>query len=346
MRPAASALRPPLSSSAGSTVDCTAAASASKRRKPGRPLRYSARPTTPAGEHTRFSELMGEVAQIVDQNQKAKQRAEEKRLSKQYKGKQRATEPLAEKSTAPPRSRTEELTDRTNLSTDGEDSWDADLGEASLMDIDPSTLPERRPERAAEVRMPKPKKPPMGPPSHVNTVPSRSASAHSKHPTPQPSPATEIRRSVSSPPHAAPKARPPVQRSATPTHPPQPKAQPVRTRDPSPPKPSSARTAPPPPPTQNRKPPALGMRRTNTHPGVSTTFRPSQELPTKQRGFKPPLARAPEQPSASFPVARRSPSPPPSRGASSAPVVEDPDSSYGDISLDADQLEEIMSQFD
>ncbi|EMD32438.1 hypothetical protein CERSUDRAFT_99520 [Gelatoporia subvermispora B] len=61
-----------------------------------------------------------------------------------------------------------------------------------------------------------------------------------------------------------------------------------------------ASTHKPPPPSlgprasQQSRPPALGMRR--AHIPSSSTFAPSQTLPTRQKGFKPPLSRPPANP--------------------------------------------------
>lgn len=123
--------------------------------------------------------------------------------------------------------------------------------------------------------------------------------------------------------------------------------------------------------------PALGMRRVNTYSGSSspTVLQPSQNLPTKQRGFKVPAIRpsagsqapahsaSPSQTSNTMKIEPRTgsamqhPNPTPSprktrpqsaareRSRSPSPPLE-ADSSYGDISLDMDAVEETMKQYD
>ncbi|KAH9942705.1 hypothetical protein B0H21DRAFT_519087 [Amylocystis lapponica] len=132
------------------------------------------------------------------------------------------------------------------------------------------------------------------------------------------------------------------------------------------PKPSPAHTPEPvtQKPTQPKPVPrALGMRRA-PYSGSSSQFSPSQTLPTKQRGFKPPLLRPrseyPPSPALLTPSSTPSPVPRADREkAASHPVRNreerkpspppaDADSSFGDISLeiDADALEDVLRQYD
>lgn len=118
------------------------------------------------------------------------------------------------------------------------------------------------------------------------------------------------------------------------------------------------------------------MRR--AHAQTTSAFTPSQTLPTKQKGFKPPLARAapPAQPRLP-PVPRTAPRAAPaaalptpeltptSAGApqrtkygdggsgaqaagsrSSSPAPAEADSSYGELPFDIDALEEEMRKYD
>ncbi|OCH92418.1 hypothetical protein OBBRIDRAFT_824716 [Obba rivulosa] len=129
-------------------------------------------------------------------------------------------------------------------------------------------------------------------------------------------------------------------------------------------------------PSQSSRPPALGMRRTHNLP--TSTFAPSQALPTRQRGFKPPLARPPartSKPSSTSRVAAAAtatlPTPDltptsnfsglrttaPQRtkygetgnkagSRSSSPAAPEADSSYGELPFDINALEEEMRKYD
>ncbi|THH18154.1 hypothetical protein EW146_g2786 [Bondarzewia mesenterica] len=120
----------------------------------------------------------------------------------------------------------------------------------------------------------------------------------------------------------------------------------------------------PPAPRPSQRPPALGMRRTHVSRHGLT---PSQSLPTKQRPFRPPLAHphptaAPPAPvpapkpstsSRSYPPPPNLPTPNPSLSglaprprSPSPPAPADPDTSYGDISIDADLLEVELAKYD
>ncbi|KDQ55501.1 hypothetical protein JAAARDRAFT_195870 [Jaapia argillacea MUCL 33604] len=131
----------------------------------------------------------------------------------------------------------------------------------------------------------------------------------------------------------------------------------------------------------NSRPPPLGMRRVHSNPYAGLT--PSQQLPTKQRGFKPPLARAAPAPApprftlmqvqvqdkpgrskSTLPTPDTTPSPAGMRGGKTlpnfdvnlpprvsagdrppSPAPADADSSYGDMSWDM-EMEEAVRQYD
>ncbi|KII85441.1 hypothetical protein PLICRDRAFT_126260 [Plicaturopsis crispa FD-325 SS-3] len=158
-------------------------------------------------------------------------------------------------------------------------------------------------------------------------------------------------------PHTIPAHASPFSASPPPMHPPAvPEARPSQAQarpSQAPPRPSQA------PPRPSQRPPVLGMRRVTPY----STFSTSQSLPSKQKGFKPPLARPP----VNAPPKAAPPAPSPKRAPvtlptpvttpkervpvkrrddrSSSPAPE-ADSSYGEMSFDMDALEATMQQYD
>ncbi|TFY68092.1 hypothetical protein EVG20_g3691 [Dentipellis fragilis] len=144
-------------------------------------------------------------------------------------------------------------------------------------------------------------------------------------------------------------------------------------RAPSPPAPASTPSPPSPVmpvqpiplplPRASQRPPPLGMRRV-----IGTTnsgFTPSQTLPTRQRPFKPPLARPRVNPAPAskgtdaappakatpgrLPTPRSSPPAPAmskQRRVPSPPPPAEADSSYGELSFDIDLLDAEMQKYD
>lgn len=379
MKPAANTLRPSLLPPVGDTSS-SSTLSKDNHRKTGRAPRFQPHPIRPAPENTDFARYTKQVAEMLDRNQNAKQRAEAKRLAKEEKGKQRATEPLfGEKRRVLSSTHSEDAVDRANVSTEAEDSWDVELDEASLMDIEVDKAMERSSAGGACKAKPSSAQIHNSTSSRAKPAPSLLIPTQSKHPPTRPSPADNTRRSVSVPQDLS-KVRSPAS-DFPPSHilPRSTAHTAARSRESSPAKAASGPK--PPQSSQSRGPPALGMRRTNTHSGVASAFRPSQDIPMKQRGFRTPFSRpanaqTPSQamssisnydqsgrmgipPPNSFPVSERSPSPeltrgrpPQARPARSPSQEEDDDaspeadSSYGDISFDEDTLNEIMSQYD
>lgn len=383
LRPAANTLRSSLLSSTGSSTS-SSSISSDKYRKPSRAPRFEPRPIELATD-SNFARYSKQVAELVDRNQDMKKRAEAKKAAKPDKGKQRATElPLSDKHRAPSRTRSEELVDRTNVSTGRDSFWEQDLDEASLMDVDPHLALERTMVADED----------MAPPSLPKTKAVAAGSFRTKPLLPAPvamrpqrtstrtAPGTNPSRSVSMPRDVSKACMPAAESPLPDTACHDQTSLPSRVHTSSPPK------APPAPlqpqSTQSRGPRALGMRRANTHASTSSTFRPSQDIPMKQRGFKTPFARpltsqtAPQyspatdvlvsnphhrrsedasQATNSFPIAENSSTPEEVRGrparaqpaqsrSPSPEIVPEADSSYGDISFDEDTLNEIMSQYD
>ena len=202
---------------------------------------------------------------------------------------------------------------------------------------------------------------PVPQPRPAFAVSTHERSASAEHP-PRPAPALPIHRT-----HTDPSQSSSSRTSTTirkPVAPPAPKPAPIPLA-PAPPRPS-------------QHPPTLGMRRTRAS---TYSITPSQTLPTKQRPFRPPLARPrpaaaataapppPPPPAAPTPPVSRpiyktkpptrdpppaslptpNPSPPvhvAGRARSRSPAPADADSSYGDISIDADLLEAELSKYD
>lgn len=206
---------------------------------------------------------------------------------------------------------------------------------------------------------------PVPQPRPAFAVSTHERSASAEHP-PRPAPALPIHRT-----HTDPSQSSSSRTSTTirkPVAPPAPKPAPIPLA-PAPPRPS-------------QHPPTLGMRRTRAS---TYSITPSQTLPTKQRPFRPPLARP--RPAAATATVTAAPAPPPApaapvlpvprptyktkppardpppaslptpnpsppvpvadRGRSrSPPAATDADSSYGDISIDADLLEAELSKYD
>ncbi|KAA1477926.1 hypothetical protein DENSPDRAFT_845099 [Dentipellis sp. KUC8613] len=144
---------------------------------------------------------------------------------------------------------------------------------------------------------------------------------------------------------------------------------------PSPPAPASTlsppspvvpvQPAPLPLPRASQRPPPLGMRRVTG--ATNSGFTPSQTLPTRQRPFKPPLARPRVNPAVApapkdtdvvlpakampgrLPTPRSSPPAPAiskQRRAPSPPPPAEADSSYGELSFDIDLLDAEMQKYD
>ena len=366
MKHSANSSHPSLLSESGSIPESASLPKSKPRRAP----RFKPRPILPAPADSHFARLSKTVAEMVDLNQNAKQRAEAKRATKEDKGKQRATEPPPKAPRrAISRTRSEEIVDQ--ISADGAGSWDMDLSGSSLIVVDDAKRVERNMKRHSGQATTSLAKPLTSPSLRLDPTrpPPQSESTRTRL-----TPVGDMRRSVSTPQESlkdrSPAVDSPLNRIPHTSH----------SRDPSPAKVVPAPKLPQ--PSQPRVPPVLGMRRTNTHSGVSTAFRPSQEIPMKQRGFKTPFVRpqptqnaSPSTSSAcssydrggyvdavppnSFPVSRRSPSPDvvrgrppqarPGRSPASSPehdVVPEADSSYGEISFDEDTLNEIMSQYD
>lgn len=366
-----------------------------ERLRPSR-ARFDSRSSEIAPMAHKLDELAQKASEKIQANQDAKKRAAEKKAaaSRTDKGKQRA-EPQEARHVS---SRTSSVDSRRTRSSTAEDTWDMDLGDGSAMDYDSRILDDiaknalhssARPARPAPVA---PSKSSASSVVYTKAIPKQSVPVPAKHP---PSIA-DSRRPISAP-LEQPKGASTSTSTTILSHKASRTTSISNTRQPSPaaakPPPIAAAAKPAPQPAvlgstqpSARPPPALGMRRVNTHSGATSTFRPSQDIPTKQRGFKTPFARpgasqgpasaassssagtdpsysarvnlhVTSEPSSSFPVAPDASSlamsarPPQARAVSSRSPSPDAapaeaDSSYGEISFDADELNEIMSQYD